>query len=466
MHELKSLPRMALPLVISFTFRFLFSVVDLSFAALLEAHDNSAVAAIGLYAPFQFGFIAIWVGLSGGFTAALSQAFGRRDEARVRALGRAIRKVLGFLVPLLSLGGVALWFAVPLLQLEPALERSFRAYAATMLIGMPLTGFWAIYPDSIVKAHQDTRSTMIAGLVASITNVALSALFAFTLGWGLFGIALATVVSRIPSLAYAIHRARFLERGRLQHAWQPIAATWAPPLRSILRLAGPGAATFGLAAVESGIVNGLLKSAENATTAIAIYGVYDRLLLFALMPASATAVAVVPFLARALPTGDLRRIRQDMIRALGIVATIALAITVVLGYGLAEPVVGFLIKSEPGDQAAPGAIALVRYLPLSALALSPFLVLRPVFEAANEPARGVWVSLLRYLALSIPLVLLARYAAPRLGLGLLEALILAMICAATLAAAITAWLAAKTVRTAAAAHARRDNPSYPAPTNP
>jgi Na+-driven multidrug efflux pump len=188
----KTLPRLALPLIVSFTLRFSIQTVDLVYAALLD--DPSAVAAIAFWIPFHATYVALWVGLSAGFTACLSNAFGHRDESRVKALGRAMLRLMGVLVPVLSACGVALWFLVPTFGLDHALTESFRVYGTTMLIGLPLTGFWSIWPDSVIKAHHDTVSTMVAGLVAAATNIVLNSLFVFGCGLGLFGIALATVV--------------------------------------------------------------------------------------------------------------------------------------------------------------------------------------------------------------------------------------------------------------------------------
>ena len=96
----KSLQRMATPLMVSFTLRFLFTFVDLAYAAVL-GEDAAAVAAIGFYAPLQSIYIAIWVGLSAGFPACLSKAFGHRDDVRIRQLKRSMLRLLAVLVPVL-----------------------------------------------------------------------------------------------------------------------------------------------------------------------------------------------------------------------------------------------------------------------------------------------------------------------------------------------------------------------------
>ncbi|NIL99693.1 MAG: hypothetical protein GTN89_01755, partial [Acidobacteria bacterium] len=78
--------------------------------------------------------------------------------------------------------------------------------------GSAFTTFWSIIPDSLVKAHQDTRSTMWAGIWTNVINVGLNTLFLFVFGWGIFGIALSTVLGRIGGLVYSLARARVHER--------------------------------------------------------------------------------------------------------------------------------------------------------------------------------------------------------------------------------------------------------------
>lgn len=440
----KSLQQMAAPLVVSFTLRFMFTFVDLAYAAVL-GDDNAAVAAIGFYAPIQSIYIAVWVGISAGFTACLSSAFGHRDEARVTQLKRGMLSILSWLVPALVLLGVGIYTLVPYLGLEPEMERAFRIYATTLTIGMPLAGFWSIYPDSIVKAHQDTRSTMIAGLASSFCNVGLNTLFVFAFGWGIFGIAFATVVSRFVGLAYAIHRTRVLERGRGAFPEPEEPRDWPAPVGTILRLSVPGATTWLLAAFEIWIINQLLLRMPDSTTTIAGFTVYYQMMQFALMPAAGTSVAVIPYVALVLPTGDVERIRRELKRTvLGIVA-LAVAMTVCMGWIFAEPLSEFFVKRRDSEgTVGPQALDALRLLPLGVLAAVPFFIIRPIFEAAHRPKLGVRISVARFVLFSPPLLLLGSYLGPQLGLDGLRGMILGLIAATAIAAAWT-WRTAHRV---------------------
>jgi Na+-driven multidrug efflux pump len=457
---------MALPLIVSFTLRQAFSMVDLVYARFLD--DPNALAAIAFYIPFQEIFSAVWVGLSAGFTAQLARAFGRRDAQRVADLKRAMRRILCVLVPLFACGGIAVHAVLPSFDLDRGVLSAFQVYGTTLLIGMPLTGFWSIHPDSVVKAHYDTRSTMLAGIYATATNVALNTLFVFGFGMGLFGIALATVLSRLTALAYAMSRARQHERRRLASEDWPIASGVYGPgaIRAIFLLALPAGATMALASLEGWLVNGLLGSAEHPERALATYGVYHALLRITLMPAIATAVAVVPFVARRIHEDpDPRAVGRELCRAIGLAGGIGLAFAAPVGALFPDQVAGFFVPSDRADALAdPTTRAAMRVLPIALLANLPFLILRPTFEALHRPKMGIAISALRFAVLSPPLVLLGHSmmpTEPALGVlvGLVSAAALASCTAAILAA--RAVLAERSHETSADAHGGAPSPAGP-----
>ncbi|MEM7205628.1 MAG: MATE family efflux transporter [Planctomycetota bacterium] len=442
----QSLARTAAPLMVSFTLRFLFTFVDMAFAARLEEQEAS-VAAIGYYAPFAAITIAVWVGTSAGFTAALSAAFGARDETRIAALKRSLLGILAVLIPVVVACGAGVWLVAPHLGLEQPLMEAFRVYGTTVMVGMSLTGFWAIYPDSIIKAHQDMRSTMIAGLLSTGTNVVLNALFVFVFSWGLFGIALATVVSRLPSLIYAIARAAKLEGRRDGAAWPaPAPQAWPSPARTIAMLAVPGALTHLLQASEYAVINRLLTDLPDSTRAIASWGVFERMLSLSIMPAVAASVAVVPWVALRLPRGETARIRRELRSTTLAIVGVSVTLTVVMGWLFAEPLAGFFLRGD-GDTAGPGPLVLgaLALLPLGTLGIAPFMMLRPVFEAALRPRLGIYVSVLRYVVFSLPLLFIGRELAPRAGLTGLQGIALGLATAGLLAAIAVIGLAHRTL---------------------
>ena len=162
--------------MVSFVLRAAFTWFDRAFAAALPNADV-AQAAIGLAMPFEFLMIACWVGSSNALTSRLATAMGARQHGAVEQLKRASNRLIVALCGLFLAISAGIWFLTPQVGLEPEVAEQFRIYATIIVAGSAFTTFWSILPDSIVKAHRDTRTTMWAGIVSSVVNVVLNTVF-------------------------------------------------------------------------------------------------------------------------------------------------------------------------------------------------------------------------------------------------------------------------------------------------
>ncbi len=430
-----ALLKLSAPLVVSFWMRSAFTFVDTIYASTL---GDEAIAAIGLSVPLEFVFIAVWVGLSNGLTATLGEAFGAGDGARVEHLLGAARAMVFVAMPAFVLLGVAVWFVAPGLRLDPIVARHFAVYTAVLVGGTGLTGFWSVLPDSLIKAHYDTRATMIAGVISNLVNIVLNTVFLFVFEWGVFGIALSTVIGRLGGLSYALWRASVLE-GERKRRWSidpldtpedrssgtcPGAGRSAS--RAILALALPASLSFGLMATESGIVNRILAGLDQATAGIAAFAIYHRVALFAGMPMIAVSVAALPFFARAFGEGDLRAIRRGFAEATRASLVYVLAVVGPVSYFSAAWIARSLADSP---DTVTFAIFALRAVPLAALATLPFVLCRPVFDGMQRGAPGAIMAVLRFAILTFPCALGGAYAAQAIGRPAFEGLIVGLIVA-------------------------------------
>src|SRR3989442_8442098 len=280
-HPGPSILRLSAPLVLSFGMRSLFTFVDIAFASTL---GDAAIAAVGgLSFPYEILMIACWVGVSTGLTSNLSQAMGKRQGARIEQILSASRTIVLLLVPLFSAIAVYIYFGAYHMGLDPRLARQFSIYGSVLIGGSAFTAFWSIIPDSIVKPHHDTRSTMWARIWSNLINVGLNTLILFVFHLGLFGIAFSTVLGRFGGLVYALRKAARHEAARQASGLDTDPTLDPHPMRSLMSLAVPSSMTYGLMAVETGLVNWLLARQPDATESIAAYGIYSRVLQFAIM---------------------------------------------------------------------------------------------------------------------------------------------------------------------------------------
>lgn len=431
-----SILRMAAPLVVSFWMRSLFTFVDTVYAAFL---GDSAVAAIGFSIPLEFLLVACWVGVSTGLTSCLSRAMGAREGNRIEQLLSVGRRIAWGLVPLFSALAAAVYLGADYVGLEPHTARLFAVYGGVLIGGSAFTAFWSIVPDSIIKAHHDTRSTMWAGIWSNVINVVLNTVFTFVFGWGIFGIALSTVLGRFGGLIYALRVAARHEAARRASRLDTSPTLDPHPFRSIMSLAIPAALSFCLMAVEASLVNWLLTDQPHATSSIAAYGIFYRVMLFALMPIIAASVAVLPFVARRFGEGDLLAVRRGLREVVLIGAAYCVVImTPALGFS-AGAIAHLLTESQVTADLTRVALWLC---PLTCLVMIPFHLLRPAFEGMQRGWPGLAMAILRYAVLAPPAAWMGRAIAIEIGEPVLHGIIVGLICASTLSSVIfMAWTA-------------------------
>jgi putative MATE family efflux protein len=428
-----SILRMAAPLVVSFWMRAAFTFVDTAYAATI---GDAAVAAIGLTVPFEFLMIAVWVGLSTGLTSGLSRAMGSREGEKIEQYLRITWRLVLYASVAFAALGASIWFAAPRFDLEADVRRSFQVFGTVLIAGSAFTTFWSVIPDSLVKAHHDTRSTMWAGIWSNVINIVLNTVFLFAFHWGVFGIALSTVLGRIGGLWYALVQARRHETRRKEAGTDSKPGRDPSPYRTLMALAIPSSLTFALMAAETGLINALLATLENATEAIAAYSIYYRVALFALNPIIATGVAMLPFAARRFGAGDLEGVKRGLREAGTAAAVYSLIVVgpaVLLG---AHAIADWLSESPVTREYATFALRLV---PLTCLVGAPFLLCRPVFEGLGRGTPGLAVAALRYVVLTAPLAWLGMRTSAWLEQPALYGLLVGLLTAAAIASA-TFWV--------------------------
>lgn len=425
---------LAAPLVISFWLRSAFAWIDTIFASLLKDNQGAAlgdasIAAIGLTLPLEFLLTACWVGASNGLTARLAAAMGEGSSEKVAQLKIAALKMISALAIFFVGIAAVVWFTSGLAELEPLLAKQFRIYATVLMAGSAISSFWSILPDSLVKAHHDTRATMWAGLASSLTNVGLNTLFLFVFHWGIFGIALSTVLGRFAGLAYAHWRAITHEAKRMADPKQQVPGRHRYPIRRILVLAIPSALGFVLLGMESMSVNWILKGLPNATSALAAWSIFDQSVRFLGMPIIAVGVALLPLVARLQGEGRLEDVRSELHVGLRAAAFYVGLFVLPVALFAGPAVVKALTDSEVTESLAQSTLL---WMPLAVAGLAPFLLCRATFDGLQQPTPSLVAAAVRTIGLVIPLVWIGSRHHEALGLSPVAAACVAYVLGATI----------------------------------
>ena len=205
--------RIAAPIVLSNATVPLLGAVDTAVvgqigqAAPIGAVGIGAVVLAGLY--WVFGFLRM------GTTGLVAQAQGRGDAQEVSAtLIRAllIAGVAG--LGLMALQGPLVWAAFRMAPASAEVELLARHYLGIRICGAPAT--IALYAlTGWLIALERTRAVLVLQMGMYGLNVALDLAFVPGLGWGVRGVAAATLIAEWSGLALALWYAR----GALRPVW-------------------------------------------------------------------------------------------------------------------------------------------------------------------------------------------------------------------------------------------------------
>lgn len=175
---------------------------------MLSSESDQAVGAVGTANTYISIFIIVFSVISAGMVAVMTQYIG---AGRPGVAHQALK--IGLLINLIAgtaISAVLFFFAEPIL-LAVGISRQLRADAVTYL---QVVGLFcvcnALTPivSSYLRAFGHTAPTLTATMIANGVNLVLNAVFLFVFHWGVWGVALATGISRLSHLLWLVLVAR------------------------------------------------------------------------------------------------------------------------------------------------------------------------------------------------------------------------------------------------------------------
>ena len=185
------------PILIGTFFQQLYNTVDTVIVG--QYVGKQALAAVGTTGTIINLLVGFFVGVSSGATVIISQFFGAGDGKNVsRAVhtsmalalaGGGIIMVVGLLTSRLSLE----MLGVPEEIMDDALMYLNVYYAGILACMIYNVG------TGILRAIGDSRMPLYVLIACCLVNIVLDLLFVVAFRWGVFGVALATVLSQVVS---------------------------------------------------------------------------------------------------------------------------------------------------------------------------------------------------------------------------------------------------------------------------
>ena len=314
----------ALPLLIGNLFQQAYNLADSMIVGRMLGAD--ALAAVGATGSISFLFFSIFNGISGGCGIVTAQFFGARRDAMVcKAIANSAYIMLAFslltgTIAFLMVPTVLSWMGTPAEILPDAIT-----YMRMTSASVPLIAIYN-YASSMERALGDSRTPLYFLIFSCLLNVGLDLLFVGTFNLGVFGAALATMLSQLlagcGSLLYAFRRNPYFRLNRESLRFDRAIAG------RTIRLGLPLALQWSLIAISTTALQSVVNSF--GATAMAAYTATNRLEQLVQQPFGSMSMALSTYSGQNMGAGKKDRIRTGFRDSLLAMMAVAGLMTLVM----------------------------------------------------------------------------------------------------------------------------------------
>jgi putative MATE family efflux protein len=394
------------PMMLSNILQALFGTINNVYLGQMIGVD--ALAAVSVFFPVMFFFVAFVMGLSSGATVLIGQAWGAGEPGKVRAVaGATLTVALLCATTIAVFGGV---FSRPLLialATPPDILEEASAYARIMMITMPLT-FVFILLTAMLRGVGDTMTPLLALTISTTVGLAVTpALIRGWLGLPRLGVASAAWASAASSLLTLLWLAANLRR---RHHPLAFDAAFLRSMRldgallgKVMRLGIPAAVGMVVMSLAELVLLGLVNGFGSSATAA--YGAVNQVMSYVQFPAMSIAISVSIFGAQAIGRGNADRL-GSIVRT-GLVMNLVLTGGLVaLAYLFSRAIMSFFIIDAAVLDLAQGLLHIVLW---SSVLFGMATVFSGMMRASGTVLMPLLISIFAIAVIEVPVaVILSR----------------------------------------------------------
>ena len=318
----KHILKFALPLLLANLGQQLYMIVDASIVG--RGVGVNALASVG--ATDWTYWLILWavVGLTQGFATFISRYFGDKNYDmlnKVIAMSIYICVVIGGALTIL---GIILARPILLLLNTPSnILEGAVIYLITMVAGTLIITAYNM-ASSILRALGDGKSPLIAMAIAGCLNILLDLIFVFIFKLGIFGVAIASVISQLVSFIYCLFIIKKISIIKLNR--QTFKVDWAL-IKDLMLFSLP--ISFEYTVISAGGI--VLQSSVNLQGSSFIAGYTATNKVYGLLECSALSLGIAcsTFLAQNFGAKLFDRVKQGVKSATNIVIIMAIIVFVI-----------------------------------------------------------------------------------------------------------------------------------------
>lgn len=387
--------KQALPASIGILVMSLNMIVDTIFVG--QWIGSLAIAAITVVLPIVFLISSLGMGIGIGGSSIISRALGAKAaEKAYLTFGNQIFLTLVLSILFVLVG---ILFNEPLLLLFGAngdILVPATSYFNVVLYGVPFLAF-AMMGNPVIRAEGKPKFAMYAMIIPAISNILLDIVFIKFLGLGMFGAGLATSIS-YAACGLFIFGFFLSKKSELSILAKNFILSFSI-VKEIVQLGGVTVARQGTISVLMIVLNATLFT-YGGENAIAVYGIINRVMMFALFPVLGVTQGFLPIAGYNIGAKNNDRVRKVI--KIAIIYGSAVASLIFLGIICFPEAIARLFTSDVAlIEETPKALL---YVFLATPVITAQLIGSAYFQAAGKALPALVLTLLKQGVFLIPLV--------------------------------------------------------------
>lgn len=310
--------------------QFLAVAVGLIDTMMVTAVSEAAMSGVSLVDSINNLLIALFSAMATGGAVVCSQYMGKGDNESASSAARQLIYVVATISTVIML--LSLTLRRPLLSLiYGAVSEDVMGHALTYMMVTAISfPFLAIYNGGVAlfRSMGNSRIGMFTAMVMNVINFSGNSITIFVLGWGVFGAALATLISRIFAAIFIITLLCRKEQGPISLRGLSKFSLEKRHIRSIMRIGVPNGAESSIFQVGKILVSRL--TASFGTAAIAANAAASSLATFVNVPGSGIGLALITVVGHDLGAGNVAAAKKDTKRLMKVIYIAMLALSICL----------------------------------------------------------------------------------------------------------------------------------------
>ena len=304
-NPLKLILFFSLPLMMGNVFQQFYTVTDTAIVG--QVLGVNALAALGAVDWLNWMMLGIVQGITQGFSILVAQKFGSGEYDKMRkVIGTSCVLALGLSVVLCLVAELGIPASLAFLRIPEEIYYLAELYLRVIFMGIPVMMIYNM-ASALLRALGDSKTPLMAMIVASFVNIGLDLLFVMVFKWGVAGAAVATIIAQVVASLYCIRIMLKTEYLKIDRSEMTIEHNF---VYKLLKLAAPMAfqntiIAFGGMVVQL-VVNGYgVAFIAGFTATTKLYGILE-------IAATSYGYAMVTYTGQNLGAGKNERISSGL----------------------------------------------------------------------------------------------------------------------------------------------------------